>query len=165
MIQSIPTARHRQRWRAFSLLELTATVAVIGLVATMALQRYGSTTLGTTRAEGYTRRLVLDLRQAQRRAIATGDDHYVAFASDSGEIVSHTLMRDLPGGDAAADETVAVPQGVTVTSADTAWTYDFEGAVSGSSGGSTVRVDSSTAYWVITLYQATGALRSQRFAP
>lgn len=155
--------RWRQR-RAFSLFELLAVVTVLGVVASMAVMKFGHDAYGTANAEGLVRRLALDISQARRRAIATGDDHYLQFNRVSGAVAGYALFRDASGGDYQVDDTIAVPAGATVTTSADTWTYDFSGALTTSGTSSVIRVDDANFYWNLTVYHATGATSVDRQA-
>lgn len=149
-------ARREKSRRAFSLLELTAVVFILGLIATMAVTNFGHDTLTVTEGSGFARCLLMDLRQARQRTITTGDDHSVQFTSSGGAIASYTVMQDTGGGAVAVERTVDVPRGVTVT-ASPSWEFDFEGTLTAGSG--VIQIDGATDRWTITVYTATGAAK------
>src|SRR5688500_13413563 len=108
-------ARRPRGRRAFSLLEMVAVAAIVGLLATAGVMRFGSGTLENVGAEGFARRLALDLMQARRRTIATGDNHYLQLTLAGPNVTSYAMFRRAAGGDVAVDEVRSTPQGVTVT--------------------------------------------------
>lgn len=145
----------RQNWRrAFSLLELLTVLTLIGLLSGMAVMRLGETAFATTDANGFAQRLARDLAQTRRRSIATGDDHSLSFSRSSGIIVGYGIFDDVS---TQLEETVPVPNSVTVTSASDVFTFDFGGAVT-SGANNTIRVDGPEFYWTVTLYYATGSV-------
>ncbi|MGI9428307.1 MAG: pilus assembly FimT family protein [Bythopirellula sp.] len=160
--RSQANARRAKARRAFSLMELTSVIAIVGLLASMAYLKFGDSTFNTTTTDGFVRALVLDLRQARQRTISTGDDHYVLLSRTSGVVTSYTLYRD-PGGSAyVVDRPVQVPTGATVTTATDQWTFDFDGSVGVGSGTGTIVVTGPFNTWTITVYQATGAVKSAK---
>ena len=151
-----PKARRVEARRALTLLELTFVVAILGLFATMAVTRFGHASLANVGARGFARKLALDLLQAQRRAISTGDNHYVQFQSAGGAITGNTLMRRGAGGDVAVDSLRSVPKDVVVTASHTICEYAFEGAALASY---TVTVAGPDRSWRVQVTPATGAVR------
>ncbi|MEM8864809.1 MAG: prepilin-type N-terminal cleavage/methylation domain-containing protein [Planctomycetota bacterium] len=146
-----------QDWRrAFSLFELLAVLVIIGLVSGMAITKFGHTAYQAGNAEGFARRLSLDISQARRRAIATGEDHYLQFYRTSGVVTSYALFRDAAGGDYQVDDVIAVPDGATVTTASDTLTFDFAGALATAGTSSVLRIDGAKFYWNVTLFHATG---------
>lgn len=145
-------------------MELTCTVAVIGLLAAAAMMSFGHDTVNTTDTDGFVRRVVLDLRQARRAAIATGDDHYVRFNRTSGSVVGYDLMRVTSGGDVQVQPATALPTDSTVTTGSDTWRFDFSGALTTSGASSTIQVDGATYAWTATVYHATGAVRTAKVA-
>ncbi len=150
--------------RAFTLYELLATVTIIGLVAGMAITKFGHSAYQAADAEGFSRRLALDLSQTRRRAIATGDNHYLQFSRDSGVVTSYAVVRDPSGADYQVDDTIAVPAGAVVTTTSDTLTFDFSGALTTGGTSSTVRIDGANFYWLVTLYHATGWAEVQKVA-
>ncbi|QDU89912.1 hypothetical protein Pla175_33090 [Pirellulimonas nuda] len=149
--------------RAFTLLELLVVLTIVGVLSGMAAVRFGDGLLGQTSAEGYVRRLALDLRQTRRTAIATGDVCRLALSSTGGAIVSYRILRQASGGDVAVDEAVATPDGVVVASDYAAWSFDFDGALTAASPSGSLRVDGPNSYWVITLFGAGGSVETARY--
>ncbi|TWT66300.1 hypothetical protein Pla123a_46940 [Posidoniimonas polymericola] len=145
----------RPAWprRAFSLLEMMLVLAVLGLLSTMAVTRFGHGALAVTDGEGLARQLTLDLRQARRRTITTGVDHYVQFNRSGGAVVGFVLCRS--GGD-PEDDTRPIPAGLTVATASDTWTFGFDGALQGVGGSTAATITSDTFQWVVTCYHPTG---------
>lgn len=157
-------ARRSNERRAFSLFELLTVVSIIGLVAGMAILKFGHTTYEATDGNGFSRRLALDLAQARRRAIATGDDHYVQFTRSSGVVVSYAVVRDPSGSDYYVDDVIGVPTGVSVTTGSDTLTYDFTGALTAGGTSSLLRIDGTDYYWNLTIYHATGRVEVDQLA-
>lgn len=148
-------ARCRRRW-AITLLELAVVLAIVGLVASAAIGRYGFATLENAGAEGFARKIAWSLIQARRSTIATGDNHYLQFNTDSGSITSLAVYRRVAGGDIPLDRVYSVPTNVTVTSADNALEFNFEGAALSSYNISVTGPDRS---WTINVAPLTGAVQ------
>lgn len=163
-IESESKARRPLGRRAFSLFEMLAVLVIMGLVAGMAITRFGHAAYQTTDAEGLARRLTLDLAQARRRAIATGDDHYLLFNRTSGVVTSYALFRDASGGATQVDDTIAIPSGATITTPSDTWTFDFAGSITTAGASSVVRIDGAKFYWDVTLYHATGSAEVEKIA-
>ncbi len=117
----------RNQRRGFTLLELIVTVTMVGILAAVTTARLSSSTQANHSTVGDARRLALDLLQAQRRAIATGDNHYVAFTTSAGKIVNYTLYRRQAGVNVAVDAVHTFDTQITITSADTNLEYQFDG--------------------------------------
>ncbi len=142
--------------RAMSLLELTIVVALLALVTTAAITRYGHDALGNGSAEGFARKLALSLTHARRSTIATGDNHYLQLTSSGGSVTSFALIRRATAGDTQVDQTHSVPLDVTVTSASSVLEFDFEGAALGAY---TVTVAGPDRSWTISVVMLTGAVQ------
>jgi type II secretory pathway pseudopilin PulG len=114
---------------AVSLLELLAVVALVGVFVAVAAGRFGQSAQGNFAARGDARRLALDLVQCQRRAIASGANHYLEFTTSSGAIVGYTLyQRTGPSSGTAVDAYQAFSTGLTVTSAQSQLEFTFDGS-------------------------------------
>ena len=114
--------------RAVTLLELVAVVAILGCFMVVAISRIGPGTLRNFGARADARRLAVDLLQSRRRSIATGENHYLAFAVVGGEATGYTLYRRKAGGDIAADSPHEFPGNVVVTVSHDDAEFTFEGA-------------------------------------
>ena len=158
------SARRAPARRAFSLMELLAVLAVVGLLSSMAFLRFGSTVYSSTSTAGFVRTLMLDLRQARARTISTGDDHLVLLSRDAGVVTSYTVYRDTGSGNVVMDRTVAVPDGAVVTTATDQWQFDFDGSLGGGTGAATLVISDSHYSWTITVYRATGGVTCAKVA-
>jgi prepilin-type N-terminal cleavage/methylation domain-containing protein len=150
-------ARRLQGRRAFSLLELVAVLAIVALVAAAGVSRFGSSTLENVGAEGFARKLALDLMQARRRTIATGDNHYLQLTLAGPNVTDYTMYRRAAGGDVVVDEQRNVPSGATVVASATTLEFDFGGA---SLAAYTVTVSGPSRTWTVSTVMATGAVRT-----
>ena len=155
----ISNARHRPRRRAFSLLELVAVLAILGLLATAAAVRFGFDAVAVTSGEQFAYQVCNSLRHARRAAISTGDDHYVLFNRSSGVVVSFDTYREGGAGDTRVDSTIAVPNDVTVTTASDRWEFGFDGSVDGATTAGSLQIGASGFTWTITVQHGTGVVR------
>jgi Tfp pilus assembly protein FimT len=110
-------------------LELIVVLILIGVFTAVAMARFGMDPLKNFASQSDARRLSSDLIQARRRAIATGDNHYVEFTSSGGAITGYTLYRRLGGGGVVAvDESRTFVQQETVGVSHSQAEFNFEGA-------------------------------------
>ena len=140
--------------RAFSLIELIAVLAILGLVVAAGIGRFGSGTLENIQAESYVRRLALDLAHARRATISTGDNHYLSLTTAAGKVTNYVLTRRASGGDVVVDEPRATPAGTTVVASHSELEFDFDGSAL---GGYTLSVAGPARSWSLTTVAATGA--------
>jgi prepilin-type N-terminal cleavage/methylation domain-containing protein len=150
-------ARRSTGRRAFSLIELAAVVVIVGLVAAAGLMKWGSSTVQNVSGEGFARKLALDLIQARRRTIATGDNHYLLLAPSAANVTSYTMYRRAAGGDAVVEQGRSIPSGVTASSSHTTLEFDFDGAALAAYSVSVVAPNRT---WTVTTVMATGAVRT-----
>ena len=115
---------------AYNALPLAAVVvvALMGIMFVAGTVRLGPGSSNNMSARAAARLLSCDMRQAQRRAITTGDDHYLEFQTQGSTIVGYRCYRDDGGSGVAVDDLREFPSGLTVTSADNQLNFDFEGA-------------------------------------
>jgi type II secretory pathway pseudopilin PulG len=149
-------ARRLIRCRAFSLVELIAIVAIIGLLATAGLMKYGAGTVQNLTGDGFARKLAVDLIQARRRTIATGDNHYLLLAPAAGNVTSYRIFRRASGGDVVVDQTQTVPGGVTCSASHTTLEFDFDGAALAAYSASVVAPNRT---WTVSTVMATGTVQ------
>ena len=161
MGSQIPTnelkARRSRGRRAFSLLEMLSVLVIVALLAAAGVTRFGSSTMENVGAEGFARKLALDLMQARRRTIATGDNHYLQLALAGSNVTSYTMYRRTAGGDVVVDEPRTVPTGVVATASHTTLEFDFGGA---SLAGYSITVAGPNRSWTVSTIMATGAVRT-----
>ena len=143
--------------RAFSLIELTAVLVIVGLLAAAGLTRWGWNTMQNLSGEGFARRLALDLVQARRRTIATGDNHYLQLSPSAANVTSYTMYRRATGGDTVVEQTRTIPSGVTASSSHATLEFDFDGTSLASYSVAVVGPDRT---WTITTVMATGAVQT-----
>lgn len=136
-----------------SLIEIAAVVMVMGILAAAGMARFGTSTLENLGAQTEARRIALTLQQARRRAIATGDTHYVQFSPSSGSATSYILMRAASGGDIAVDESHAIDDNVTVTPSQANNEFSFDGTAMATYQITAAGPDRS---WQISVVPATG---------
>jgi len=122
------TTRPLMTRRGVTLLELIAVVTILGFFTVVAISRIGPGTLVNFGARADARRLAVDLLQARRRSIATGENHYLAFTVVGGEATDYTLYRRKAGGDVAMDSPHEFPGNVVVTASHADAEFTFEGA-------------------------------------
>jgi Tfp pilus assembly protein FimT len=112
-----------------TLLELLAVLLLLAVFTAVAMTRFGTNPLKNFASQSDARRLASDLTQTRRRAISTGDNHYVEFTSSGGAATGYTIYRRLDGGGAAAvDEARTFVQQETVSVTHTQMEFNFEGA-------------------------------------
>jgi prepilin-type N-terminal cleavage/methylation domain-containing protein len=140
----------------FSLIELTVVVVIIGIVAAMAIPRFGGS-LAHRRVEAAARRVSVDLALAQRRAKLTSASQKVTFDVDAN---TYVLVGALHLDHPEATYTVSLvgdPYAALITKADFGGDADivFDGYGQPDSGG-TVVVGVGEYYKTITLDVDTG---------
>jgi len=148
----------RRARRGLSLLELTVILVVLGVLTFAAISRFSGSTLGVIGAQGEARRVALDFFQARRRAISTGDNHFLRFDSSGGSIVSYTLVRRADGGDVVVDAVRMVPSHVTITSTHSECEFNFQGQALANYQ---VTVAGGDRSWTVSAIPVTGTIRAQ----
>lgn len=138
-------------------MELASVLVIVGLLAAAGATRWGSSTVENLSADGFARRLALDLIQARRRTIATGDNHYLLLSPSAANVTSYVMYRRASGGDVVVDQTRTRPTGATVTASHTTLEFDFDGA---SLASYSVAVAAPNRTWTITTVMATGAVQT-----
>jgi Tfp pilus assembly protein FimT len=112
-----------------TLLELLVVLTLLAVFTAVAIARIGVNPLKNFASQSDARRLASDLIQARRRAISTGDNHYVEFITSGGVATSYTVYRRLDGGSVqAVDASRSFVQQETVSVSHSQAEFDFEGA-------------------------------------
>lgn len=140
----------------FSLLELSVVLTLLGILATVGMTRYGQTTLGNLGAQGDARQIALDLLQAQRRAISTGNNHSLRLSPSYGPAESYTLIEQTGSGDVVVDGPHTIPAGVAVTTNYSDLEFTFEGSALASYE---VTVAGPQRTWKVIVVPVTGTIR------
>lgn len=114
------------------MVELVAVLALLGLMA-FVTATYTTGTLGNLGAKVEARRLSLDLIQARRRAIATGDNHLLQFTMSGASAMGYQIMRRLDDNSLVpVDDLYVFSDDVAVTPIAATAEFDFEGSALGS---------------------------------
>ncbi len=130
----------------------------------MAIHRFGHDTVSVTQAEGFARRLNLAFKVAQKISIMEGSGGTLQFDRSSGSIRAFRLIRNTTGGDIDYDQSVEVPEGVTITAPADRWEFDFSGAIRTPGSGGTVTIQAPGWRWDLQLFATTGHCRMTRTA-
>jgi prepilin-type N-terminal cleavage/methylation domain-containing protein len=146
-----PTTR-----RGVTLLELLAVVTLLGIFTAMAAFRISPGTRADFGSQADTRRLALDFLQAQRRAISTGDDHYLLFTTVDSQIDGYQIYQDLAGGDVTVDSYRTFPNHLTVTVSAAQMDFTFEGTAGAAYQ---VTLTGPNRTWRVDIVPATGSAR------
>lgn len=163
-------ARLPRERRAYSLLEMTAVVAIIGIMGGIALMRFGHDTLSVTSAEGCVRQLALSLSLARRQAMSEGTPAAVIFNRDADTSAIETAqvarIDDGSGSEVITftEATIDVPSGVTVNTVNDRWEFDYTGSLTLPAAGGTFTVDAPGWQWSLTINAATGRVDINRVA-
>jgi prepilin-type N-terminal cleavage/methylation domain-containing protein len=153
------TATRRASRGAFSLLELLAVVTILGVLVAAGFATMTTDAVANHSAGIAARQLALDLEQARRSAISTGDEHFLQFALSGSNITGYTLRRSTGAGSTAADSYRAIPEHVTVTmspSGATSPAMNFEGQAASSY---TMTLTGPKQSWQVVVSAATGRPR------
>jgi prepilin-type N-terminal cleavage/methylation domain-containing protein len=144
---------------AFSLLELLAVVVILGVVVGAGFATMTTDAVGNHAAGVAARQLALDLEQARRRAISTGNNHFLQFTLAGSNITGYTLRSSNGAGSTAVDSYRAMPGHVTVTmspSGSTSPVMNFEGQAASSY---TITLAGTQRTWQVIVTAVTGRPR------
>lgn len=144
---------------AFTLIEMMAVIAILGVLAIMAAGAFRPESVGDMDGSVTAHRIAWDLKQARRRAIATGDNHLLVCVIAAGKVTSYTLNRRLPDTSlSAVDTTRTIPTHVSITASSATPEFNFEGEAL---AGYTFTITTPHRSWTVTVAQATGNVRVQ----
>lgn len=138
------------------MMELMAVVVILGIVGVIAAGSKMAATLSEVGSQTDANRLAVDLLCAQRRAIATGNNHYLKFNTLGGQIRSYTCYRVLPTGDAAVDEPRTFTKNVAITGTSTRAEFTFEGSAIAAYQ---YTLEAPNRSWQVSVVPATGTVR------
>jgi prepilin-type N-terminal cleavage/methylation domain-containing protein len=148
-LQRKPIAR-----RGYTLLELIAVLGIIGILAGMAVVRLSPDSVANFGSRVDARQVALDLMQARRRAIATGDNHLLVFTQQGTALVGYAVhRRNADDSTAAVDDYHTFPDKLTVTASSLTPEFTFEGE---SLTAYTITLTGPDRSWQVTVTQAAG---------
>ena len=153
-----PNARPRQERRAYSLLEMATVVAIVGMIGAMGALKWGEGSLRTASAQGFSRSVAMSLGVARRQAIADGTPAAVVFTRTAGVVTSLQVVRADSGDDLATETPIPVPAGVTVTTANDRWQFNYSGGLSIPLGGGVIAISDGEWDWTLTVNSITGRI-------
>lgn len=148
-------ARPPRERRAFSLLELTAVVAIVGLMSGMALARWGDYALRTTSADGFVRSVQLAFHVARRQAICEGKPAAVVLNRTGGVVTSIQVVR-VGSPDVPTEAELVTPGNVAVPASADRWEFDYTGSLTTPVAGGSVGVEDGDWNWSLTINPVTG---------
>jgi hypothetical protein len=140
-------------------LELMATVAIVGMIAGLAVMRFGHSGVSVVDGQGVARRLTLGLQAVRRQAISEGVPAALVINRSGGNVTGWSLVRAAAGGDQPVDDAATVPAGVTVTPPADRWQFDYTGALTVPAGGGTIVTTTDDWTWSIRVFSLTGYAR------
>jgi prepilin-type N-terminal cleavage/methylation domain-containing protein len=153
-----PYARPRLERRAYSLLEMATVVAILGMIAAMSVTKWGDGALRTASAQGFARSVAMSLSVARRQAVAEGTPAALVFTRTAGVVSSLQIVRAASGGDSPTDATLPVPTGVTVTTANDRWQFNYGGGLTTPLAGGTIAITDGEWDWTLTVNAVTGRI-------
>jgi prepilin-type N-terminal cleavage/methylation domain-containing protein len=159
----IESARPPRERRAFSLLELMATVTIVGLIAGLAVMRFGHDGIETIDAAGFVRKLTVTTQLARRQAICEGFPAAIVFTRSGTKVSSWQLVRVTAGGDQAVDDPMPVPTSFDLSIPTARWQFDYTGQLTSPAGGASADVTSDFWEWSISISPLTGHVSVQKY--
>ncbi len=132
-------------------------IVLVGLLASAGVMRFGFSTVDNLSGEGFARKLALDLVQARRRTIATGDNHYLQLSPAAAGFTSYMMYRRASGGDVVVEQTRTRPSGVTASATHATLEFDFDGA---SLAAYSISVVAPNRTWTVSTVMATGTVQT-----
>jgi Tfp pilus assembly protein FimT len=137
---------------------MATVVAIVGMIAAMAVMKWGDGALRTASAQGFARSVAMSLSVARRQAVAEGTPAAVVFTRTAGVVSSLQIVRAASGGDSPSDATLLVPTGVTVTTASDRWQFNYSGGLTTPVAGGTIAITDGEWDWTLTVNAVTGRI-------
>ena len=153
-----PSGRIDTQRAGMTLLELLVMITVMSVFIAVTAARMSSSTGSNMGAQADARHLAVDLRQMQRAAISTGNNHYLQFNSDGSGITGYTLYQRVSGVSQAMNSR-PFSKGVTVTTTHTDLEYTFEGTALAAYQ---VNLSGPNHNWQVSVVPVTGTVRAIR---
>ena len=142
--------------RGFSLIEITAALVLISLLAAISPRYFTKAASGVVETSTVSGTLQLKLEQARLQAIQTGEPSGIRFDKKRGRVIGFTPIRVNSGRKNATSVRTDVPTDVHVKVKRSAITFDSEGATA---NGVTIQIESPERQWLIDVVAVTGSVR------
>ncbi len=113
--------------RGFSLIEVVAATAIMGMIALIAVSSVRLSSIGNYGAEVDVRTFASTLHQARRATISTGENHVVVLTRQGRRAVSFRLHRRRSGRLTPVSDPVVFGREVYVTGSSQNPEFSFEG--------------------------------------
>jgi len=143
-----------------TLLELLAVVTLLGIFASVAMMHFGRSLFADFGAQAAARQLSLALLQSQRAAIATGNNHYVAF--DSSTPTSYRIFRRLDSGQTLVDGPHELSADVVAIVSHTSMEFTFEGQALAAYS---LTLEGENRSWSMSVVPISGAVQVTEITP
>lgn len=154
--QNLRVGRPRRSARAFSLVELTVVLVLIGVLAALAAPRFANAS-SHRRVESAAARVIADLRYAQQRARATSDNVSLNFRGGNSYTLADKNTKVLQTVDLSA-EPFGVQIAAEIDRAETSLTFNGFGQPD---AGAKFILSSGSHTATVTVDPMTGEVRRQ----
>lgn len=153
-MSDLPMSTQTQK-TGFSLIEVIGALALIALVSALAVNGVRLGSMSNFGAGAEAQRISLDLQNARRRAIATGDNHVLRATRSGAAVIGYAVERRNGSSRETYTEYRPVAEGVAITISPADPEFTFEGDALQSY---TVEVRGPEKRWRITVSLAGGGI-------
>ena len=142
--------------RGLSLVEITAALVLIGLLAAVSPRYFTKAASGSVQSSTVAGTLQLLLQQARHQAIRTGESAGLKLERKKGRVTRITPVREVRGRENAVSDPIEIPSNVRVKCKRLKILFDSEGTTS---NGASFLIESPERQWLIDVVAVTGAVR------